>query len=175
MNKTFCIAALIASSAFAGDEACDELNKTFAALTLKEAYTPAISATPSPPPTPTTWDELQTTLLTAPYYTTAPGNYCYGAKSIPLFVDRLQAIEAAGIDKAVILEKQLAFITSTWSTWNIWHVYPNIFDPLRYNLVYNFLLNRSQQTTSSSFWSACCPPLGYRYFPGLSGLNAPKR
>jgi hypothetical protein len=117
-------------------------------------------STPSPtsPLTPTTWEGLQTTLITAPYYTQAPKYYCYGAGSIPVFVNYLKAIEAGETSKGKILEHQMAFITSTWLTWDIWKGEVTTSNHRRYPLIYKFIYNRSTTTTSSwSKWCVCWP------------------
>jgi len=161
MKKQLTTACLIATTAMAIDTDDNEIKQSFMGVVhyqhrYQKCCTPPPA--PTPPSTPTSWDELQTTLLTAPYYTSTPYGMCMGTQSIPALVNQLQSIENAGVTKTKILERQLAFITSTWMTWEVWRVQlGNNHYPIRYNLIYKFLLNRSTQTTQKGWleWLGC--------------------
>lgn len=175
-TQTIAMALLLSSCAWSTEQENEELKQTWGQLIPYTGQEREGTGTPPPPTpttpvTPTTWDGLQQTLMTSPYYITFTyhnpngGTYigpCGGILTVPLFVSRLQSIETAGTSKEKILDQQLAFIASTWTTWDMWTAqgYPNFsscFYPRRYPLIYKFLVNRSQQTTKKGWlaWLGC--------------------
>lgn len=139
-------------------------------LELKQAFSGEMVAykgngvdTPQPPtPTPTpstitTWEELQEAITTNTYYVQRG---CVVDASIPFLIARLRLIEtngtAASLSNDDILENQLIFIGETWNKWGVWQITDSSYylghNPIRYPLVYGFLLNRSKQQTEKKWW-----------------------
>lgn len=131
-----------------------ELIEVFSGKMVTYKNCDSLHSTPSPSPSPVTpahWSDLKTTLVAFHY------SNCMGNESIPFFVDRLEAIEGAGTSKTQILDKQLAFISSTWQDWEIWRSYDdNQVTRLRYPIIYKFLVKRSQESSSWRDY-VCCP------------------